>query len=117
MPTWPGHCIDNTTPPADPKAYCSQTHAAPYLCIRWPIGGPHPSQINPNTPLGVCDPDLNGKGAILFGKILRMGHYAKIRQPLLATIRHDPAYIPICRLDTIGNGSCSGSLDIPAGTV
>ncbi len=47
-------------------------------------GGVVQAQISLETPLGVCDTVLQGKQSFYDGKILRMGHYAKI---LLARFR------------------------------
>ena len=43
-------------------------------------GGVAQSQMHRSTPLGVCDTVLQGKQSFRDGKILRMGHYAKILQ-------------------------------------
>jgi len=42
------------------------------------------SQEHRSTPLGVCEADLHSEQSFRDGKILRMGHYAKI---LLARFR------------------------------
>ena len=79
--------------------------------------GPHHG-LNPRKrSLDSCDPDLQSEGTVFFGKIHRMSHYTKILQPIFRIIRPDSAYILICRLDTIGNGYCIGSLDTPVETV
>jgi hypothetical protein len=49
-------------------------------------GGSTLAQNVPMTPLGVCDPILHSEASFSDGKILRMGHYAKI---LLARFRLD----------------------------
>ena len=67
--------------------------------------------------LDSIDPDLQSEGTVFFGKTHRMSHYTKILQPIFRIIRPDSAYILICRLDTIGNGYCIGSLDTPVETV
>ena len=47
-------------------------------------GGVVQAQISLETPLGVCEADLHSEQSFYDGKILRMGHYAKI---LLARFR------------------------------
>ena len=65
--------------------------AATVVMVNTVRSGQHHGTVPTNRPLGSCGTIFTGKGRFSFGKILRMAGYAKILQPLLATIRTDPA--------------------------